>query len=151
MLRPSTCSRGMVGDSSRSRAHGHTEQVAGLERAATWLSLGCALHCLATPLLAAGLPLAGASASFVHHPVLEVGLSALVLIGVLLTAVLGYRRHRDVRVLVALGAGLVLYLLGHVGDGWPSRVVSIAGALSLSVASVASARLSHTHSEHCAH
>jgi hypothetical protein len=124
----------------------------GLERAATWVSLACAVHCLLVPLLAAGLPLAaGTGARFISHPAVELGLAAVVLGGAGFTGLLGFRRHRDVRVLAVLAAGLVLYVLGHVLDGWPSSALSIAGALLLAAASFTSARLSHMHDESCAH
>jgi hypothetical protein len=126
-----------------------------LERAATWLSLVCAVHCLAVPAMAAGLPLAGASAGLIHHPLIELGLFVLVVAGASFTAFWGFKRHRDARILGALLFGLALYGLGHLLEPWVGSALNIAGALVLSVASLLSARLSHAHShdhdETCAH
>ena len=126
--------------------------VPGLERAATWLSLACAVHCLLVPLLAAGLPfLAGVSPAVLHHPALELTFVVIVLGGAAFTGFWGFRSHRDARVLGALLAGVVLYVVGHALDGWAGRALSIGGALLLAAASFTSARLTHTHSESCAH
>jgi hypothetical protein len=127
-----------------------------LERAATWVSLACAVHCLVVPLLAAGLPLvAGVSPALLHHPLLELAFVVTVLGGAGLTAFWGFRSHRDPRVLAVLLAGVMLYVVGHALDGWSASVLSIAGALLLAAASFASARLTHTHThthdESCAH
>jgi hypothetical protein len=132
----------------------HPHAGSGLERAATWVSVACALHCLLVPLFAAGLPLAaGASASLLHHPALELAFAAVVLGGAAFTAIWGFRRHRDGRVLALLGVGLGLYALGHGLDGWSGRTLSVVGALLLAAASLTSARLTHalSHGESCAH
>jgi hypothetical protein len=126
--------------------------VSGLERAATWVSLACAVHCLLVPLLAAGLPLfAGISPAVLHHPVLELAFVVVVLGGAAFTAFWGFRSHRDVRVLAVLLAGVVVYVTGHALDGWSGQSLSVFGALLLAAASFASARLTHTHDESCAH
>lgn len=139
---------------------------ASAERVATWLSLACAVHCLVMPVAAAALPLAGLSTSAVlggggagaaddgaGHGLLELALSGSVLVGAGLTGVLGFRRHRDGRVLVVLVLAVALYALGHLVDGWSGLVASVTGALALAAASFASARLmhSHTHDESCGH
>ena len=129
-----------------------SSSVERLERAATWVSLACAVHCLVVPLLAAGLPLvAGASPALLHHPALELAFVAVVLGGAAFTAFWGFRSHRDPRVLAVLFAGVMLYVVGHALDGWSASALSIVGALLLAATSFASARLTHTHSESCAH
>jgi hypothetical protein len=123
-----------------------------LERAATWVSLACAVHCLVVPLLAAGLPLvAGVSPTLLHHPALELAFVVVVLGGAAFTGFWGFRSHRDARVLAVLLAGVALYVVGHALDGWSASALSVVGALLLAAASFASARLMHTHSESCAH
>jgi hypothetical protein len=113
--------------------------------------MACAVHCLLVPLFTAFLPVAGASLGVFQHPALELAFALLVLSGASFTLFWGYRRHRDPSVLFGVLLGLTLYLLGHLGDGWLARSTSVGGALILSLASFASARLSHTHSEQCAH
>jgi hypothetical protein len=129
----------------------HHSQGAPVERAATWLSMACAVHCMLMPLLTALLPLAGASLSVLHHPALELSFAALVLLGAAFTLLSGYRRHRDVGVLCGVLVGLVLYLFGHLSAAWYARPMSVSGALILAAASFASARMAHVHGERCAH
>jgi hypothetical protein len=131
----------------------HETESVSAERAATWLSMACAVHCLLVPVLTAGLPLAGASlsAELLHHPALEFSLVALVLVGAGFTLLFGYRRHRDLPVLFGVLLGLGLYLAGHLSQRWFASALAIAGALLLAAASFVSARLSHAHDESCAH
>jgi len=119
-----------------------------LERAATWVSLACAVHCLVFPLLGGLLPVLGASHVFTAGSGLETLLTLTVVGSVAAGGALGFSRHRDLRVLVGMIAGLALYLCGHALEGKPiGLVLSIAGALVLASASFFSARLS----QHCDH
>jgi hypothetical protein len=101
-----------------------------LDRWGMGLSLACAVHCLALPLLAA-LAFVGED-HFLHHPWLEgsvIGGAALVGYLTLGTA---YRRHRRPLPLAVLTAGLLLLGMGHLylpeGAG---TLTAVAGALAL--------------------
>ena len=126
-----------------------------IERAVTWLSMACAVHCLLVPVGAALLPLLGASSAGAGmlgratDPVLNL----LVLGGGAASTVLGFRRHRDVRLSLAMGACIVLYLTGHMLEAlWYGRALSVFSGLGLSLTSFASARRGHVHSpETCTH
>jgi len=123
-----------------------------LERAATWLSLACAVHCLVMPLAMSVMPLLGASGISDLSPRAELLLSVLVVASAGAGVFWGYRRHRDVRVVIATATGLVAYLVGHLfEDSWPGMALAVLGALVLAASSFLSARLSHVHDAHCAH
>jgi hypothetical protein len=125
-----------------------------LERAATWLSLACAVHCLLMPLAISAMPLLGASGRLADlGPGTEMGLSVLVVASAGAGIIWGYRRHRDARVVLATGAGLLIYLVGHAyEDSWPGMVLAVLGALTLAASSFLSTRLSHVHdAAHCVH
>jgi hypothetical protein len=90
--------------------------VTHLERAASWLSLACAVHCLVMPVALALLPVLGASSLALNEDLDHV-LTALVLVSASGGAIWGYRRHHDARFLVATAVGLACYLAGTA----PSR------------------------------
>ncbi len=119
-----------------------------MERAATWLSLACAVHCLAMPLLGGVLPALFASQFAAaqlatHGSGLDIALTAFVVVSVLVSSAFGFARHRDTRVLAGMGVGLCFYLLGHELEESPlSLPLSVLGALCLAATSYFSARLS---------
>ncbi len=106
-----------------------------LDGAAVTLSALCLVHCLALPLVVAGLPfLTQFSEGHLHAQVLVVVLPlSLFALGV------GFRRHRDARI-VALGAvGMTLLVIGatiaHDQLGVTAdRAFTITGSLTLAVA-----------------
>jgi uncharacterized membrane protein YhaH (DUF805 family) len=116
-----------------------------LERAATWLSVACAVHCLVVPLAVTLLPALGASQSLHMSAAAEHILTLLVVLSVSAGAAWGFRRHRDLRIAGFMLLGLIVYLVGHALDGSPyAQSLSVLGALSLAAASFASARLTQT-------
>jgi hypothetical protein len=122
-----------------------------MERAATWLSLACAVHCLVFPLIGGLLPALGASNLLAAGSGLDTLLTFAVVGSVAASGALGFSRHRDVRVIAAMIAGLILYLFGHAFEGSSMGLgFSIAGALVLAGSSFASARLSQAceHPDH---
>lgn len=130
-----------------------TRWSAGLERAATWLSAACAVHCLLVPVASALVPLVGVSsqASMLDERY-EDWMHVLVVAGGLLSLLVGYRRHREARIAGAMALGLVLYLAGHAAESaWYGVLISVVGGLGLAAASFWSARRGHMHAEHCAH
>lgn len=133
-------------------AHAHSTpelEPRRLERAATWLSLACAVHCLVFPLIGGILPALGASHLVSAGSGLDTLLTVAVVGSVAGSGALGFTRHRDLRVLVAMGIGLMFYLTGHALEGSSLGLgFSIAGALGLAGASFASARLSQTCEDH---
>jgi len=158
-------------------AHAHVREVAATdpltphvlgvrissraERAATWLSLACAVHCLLMPIAISVMPLLGASGVTSLGPTAENALTLLVVASALAGVVWGYRRHRDKRVVYATGVGLAAYLIGHapghafgeaLAHSWYGMALAVLGALTLAGSSFLSARLSHAcESAACAH
>jgi MerC mercury resistance protein len=125
-----------------------------LERAAAWLSAACAVHCLLLPLGAALLPVLGVSAFGSLGRSVDLALLLLVVAGGAGSALLGFRRHRDLRLSLIMAGCVVLYLIGHgLGEqAWYGRALAISGGLGLALASFTSARLGHTHAPGtCAH
>ena len=124
-----------------------------LERAATWLSLACAAHCLIVPVAVTVMPLLGASFASNLSEGVEHALTGLVVASALGGVFWGYRRHRDLKVVLATAAGLVVYLIGHVLEGSITGLtLGVLGALVLASSSFLSARLQHAADDpHCAH
>ena len=106
-----------------------------LDGAAVTLSALCLVHCLLLPLVVAGLPfLAQFSEGHLHAQILVVvlPLSSIAL-------ALGYRRHRDLRILLGGTLGMGLLVVGatyaHMRLGLTAdRLLTIAGSLTLAVA-----------------
>jgi hypothetical protein len=120
-----------------------TRDASHIERAASLLSLACAVHCLLMPTMLALLPLLGAS-SFQLGEGLDHALTALVIVSALAGAVWGYRRHRDGRFVIATALGLVAYLAGHALEPlWYGVTAAVLGALVLAASSFLGARLGH--------
>jgi hypothetical protein len=132
---------------------GSARAGAKLERAAAWLSAACAVHCLLLPLGAALLPLLGVSALGSLGRSAEVALSLLVVVGGVGSALLGFRRHRELWLSLVMAGCVLLYLAGHgLEQVWYGRALAIAGGVGLALASFASARLGHNHAPgSCAH
>ena len=126
-----------------------------LERAATWLSAACAVHCLLVPVASALVPLVGVSGEASRlDDRYEDWLHVLVVAGGLLSLLVGYRRHREARIAAAMALGMALYLAGHAAErAWYGVVISVIGGLGLAAASFWSARRGHAHAhgEHCQH
>jgi len=118
------------------------------ERAATWLSLACAVHCLVVPVAMSVMPLLGASGVTDLAPEAELALTLMVVTSAIAGVTWGYRRHRDGRVVLATGVGLAAYLIGHLHEGsWYGLGLGVAGALVLAGSSFLGARLSHACSD----
>lgn len=106
-----------------------------LDGAAVALSALCLLHCLALPLVIAGLPiLAPLSADHLHAQVLVVVIPlSIVALGI------GFRHHRNPRIIAAGIVGMFLLAIGatfaHTRLGLTAdRAFTICGALVLAAA-----------------
>ena len=134
-------------------AHDNTPQGGShAERAATWLSLACAVHCLLMPIAISVMPLLGASGITDFGPAAELTMTLLVVVSALGAVIWGYRRHHDLRFVLATALGLAAYLVGHaIGheseSSWLGISLAVLGGLTLAASSFLSARLTHT----CAH
>ena len=112
-----------------------SEKTDWLDGAAVLLSALCLLHCLALPLVVAGLPmLAQFSDSHLHLQILAIVVPlSIAALG------LGYRRHRNVNILWAGFAGLLILFIGatlvhdNLGE-MADRVVTITGSVVLAAA-----------------
>jgi hypothetical protein len=139
----------------RSRAEPRTQLGSYGERAATWLSLACAVHCLLMPVVIGLMPLLGASGVTHLGSTAESILTLLVIVSAVLGVTWGYRRHHDLRIVFATGIGLAAYLVGHVlvghvfAESWYGIGLAGVGALTLAASSFLSARLSHAAEHAC--
>ena len=82
---------------------------------------------------------------------LDTLLTLAVVGSVVASGTLGFSRHRDLRVVVGMGVGLMFYLFGHALEGQTlGLALSICGALLLASTSFFSARLSQAceHPDH---
>ena len=119
-----------------------------LDGFAVALSALCLLHCLALPLVVAGLPfLSQFAETHLHAQVLVVVLPlSIVALG------LGYRKHRDARIVAAGAAGMLLLVVGatvaHQQLGvLADRAFTVTGSLTLATAHFINAyRSKHTSS-----
>jgi hypothetical protein len=106
-----------------------------LDGIAVGLSTLCLVHCLVLPLIVVGVPLLAQFAeTHLHYQLLVV----VVPLSVFALGI-GYRRHRNQRILVAGALGLVLLIIGatvaHTQLGLlADRVFTIAGSLVLATA-----------------
>jgi hypothetical protein len=106
-----------------------------LDGAAVGLSALCLIHCLALPLVVAGLPfLAQFSEGHLHKQMLVVVLPlSIVALG------LGFRHHRNSQIVAAGIAGMALLTIGATvaHENWgllADRTFTISGALILAAA-----------------
>ena len=123
-------------------------QASTAERAATFLSLACAVHCLVVPIAMSVMPLLGASGVTDLAPEAELALTLMVAASAIAGVTWGYRRHRDARIVLATGVVLAAYLVGHLHEAaWYGIGLAVAGALVVAASSFLGARLSHACSE----
>jgi len=112
-----------------------SKSTSWLDGAAVGLSALCLIHCLALPLLVAGLPfLAQFSEGHLHSQMLVVVLPlSIVALG------LGYRHHRNSKIVLGGVVGMLTLVVGatvaHTQLGLSAdRVFTITGALTLATA-----------------
>lgn len=118
--------------------------TSSLGRAAALL---CAIHCLALPVAAVLLP-----AAAVHRagsPMVEVLLMLVAMVGVGLTLVPGWRRHRRAAPLLVVGAGLAALGVGHA-LAWPEFAIGVVGGGLLLTGQWLERRASCRHGAGCA-
>ena len=119
-----------------------------VDRLGIWASVACAIHCLLTPLLLSFSAvfvrlLPGEEAFHRKLAVLVAGSAALALF-------YGFRKHRRVRVLLLMAAGLSLIIgtawWGHLfSNHWLEVGVTVCGSLLL----ITAHRLNHTFCRQC--
>ena len=117
-----------------------------LDATAVGLSGLCMIHCLALPLAAAALPLAGelAHAEWVHWAVLAA--AAPVAIFALGPA---YRRSRFIPLLGLSGVALLLLGALDLPGMPPEALITTLGGLTLASAHILNWKTSHRHGENC--
>lgn len=112
-----------------------SKSTSWLDGAAVGLSALCLIHCLALPLLVAGLPfLAQFSEGHLHLQMLVVVLPlSIVALG------LGFRHHRNMKIVLGGVVGMLILVVGatvaHTKLGlFADRAFTIVGALTLATA-----------------
>ena len=127
-----------------------------LDRLGATGSLVCAVHCALLPLVIALLPSLGIATWLGED--FERGFIVFATLLGLFTLIWGYRRHRAVRALGMLVAGLGALWLGVLFDPLHEAVVAHAAVMTLGgtlvgLAHLANLRLSHlhVHDAHCVH
>ena len=111
--------------------------MAGVNRSHLWidqigvgLSLTCAVHCLAAPLLLTALPLFGLR--FVADDLTEVVLLSAALALAVGSLCWGFRRHKSGRVFLLLGLAVLLLAGGRLfAQGSSEIMLVVAGAVIL--------------------
>ena len=106
-----------------------------LDGAAVGLSALCLVHCLALPLLVAGLPFFAQFAEGHLHAQMLVIVVPLSIVALSL----GFRHHRSTNIVIAGAIGMLLLLIGatvaHAAMGLAAdRLFTIVGALVLAAA-----------------
>ena len=119
-----------------------------MDRLGMMASIGCAVHCLLTPVVLS------LSAVYAHmlpteehtHRFLAVVVSAIGAIAL----VRGYRKHRSARPLLLMGVGLGFIIGGACfGDQLPSHAMEVCITLCGSCCMVAAHRINHTFCSRC--
>lgn len=111
----------------------HVAPTGRASRLAHWLALGCAIHCLAMPLVAAVLPVVGLG--FMANENAETVLIAGALVLGAATLWHGWRFHRQRRPAALWLAALGLFAIAKlVSEGAAETALSVAGALALAAA-----------------
>lgn len=106
-----------------------------LDGVAVGLSALCLIHCLALPLIVAGLPfLAQFAEGHLHAQMLIIVLPLSIV-----ALALGFRHHRNLRIILAGAVGMALLTIGALvaHDSWgltADRAFTIVGALVLAAA-----------------
>ena len=114
-----------------------------LDRAGATASLACAIHCAVLPFVVTLLPVYGLS--FLAGETVEWILVGIAIALAAVSLLLGYRRHRSVRVLSMLSAAVVLLLAGRLAEHQTGSLngtfLAVAGGLVLVGAHVLNYRL----------
>ncbi|MGI9329393.1 MAG: MerC domain-containing protein [Gammaproteobacteria bacterium] len=119
-----------------------------LDSLAVFISALCALHCLALPVLLLLFPL------LIGSVLTEEDFHRLVLWVILPTSVIAVAaaryRHKDLRVLIWVGSGMVLLLLAAFwahdhAPGWVDVSLTTLGGLILAIGHIRNLRLSRHH------
>jgi len=115
--------------STTPRSSASASKVASaLDRVAIGLSGLCAVHCIVTPIAVALLPIV--SATIVPGGAFHGLMAVLILPSSILALTLGCRRHRDIWVLGAGTAGLILLIAALNGsDAWETPLTLSASAM----------------------
>ena len=113
-----------------------------LDRMGSVASASCALHCLTLSLAPALLGVL--SIEFLANEAVEWGLFASAVVFAVLAAVLGFRVHRDTRVLGGFGVGLAALSAARLGEALAlfegTLVLAVLGGGVLVASHLASAR-----------
>lgn len=117
-------------------------------RWAGFLSLGCAIHCMAMPFLVAVLPLIGMG--FLLDERVETGLVGVSVVLAVASLCWGYRVHRKRRALLLLSAAVALIVAGRLSEGQiRETALVVTGAVTLATSQFLNRRLCRTCS--CCH
>jgi hypothetical protein len=114
--------------------------VSTIDRAGTAVSLACAVHCAAVPLLIGVLPLVGLQ--FLAHGAVEWALLFVATVLAIASCCWGVRRHGRRRVAFAFASALLLLIGGRfVVDSAHEWIPMVAGGVLLAASHVLNHRL----------
>jgi hypothetical protein len=105
--------------------HGSFVSYQPIDRLGALASTACSVHCVLTAVLPGAIGAIGSGSALLGDE-LEWGFTLAALSFAVLALVLGWRKHRSLRVVSTLGAGIGVLLLARLLEGWVSEPVGIA-------------------------
>lgn len=111
------------------------------------MTIACAIHCLALPVLISFLPAMGFK--FLHHCWMESILLSLAIGFTLISLCWGYHTHRRLRAFAFLAAGAIWLIIAH--HTYHDTALSLLGGICLIAANLTNRKLCRTCSYCCEH
>lgn len=96
-----------------------------IDRLGALASAACSVHCVSTAVLPQAIAAIGSGSALLGHE-LEWGFTFAAFSFAALALVLGWRKHRSVRVVSTLGAGIGVLLLARLLEGCVSEPIALA-------------------------
>ncbi|MFO0744354.1 MAG: MerC domain-containing protein [Myxococcota bacterium] len=102
-----------------------------LDRFGAFLGIACAIHCIVVPLALGVLPTLGLG--FLAHEGVDLAIVATASLAAVVAAWLGWRTHRDARIVLGFVASIGLLVLAHaIGESHVgARALSVCGGIGL--------------------
>ncbi|HMV41654.1 MAG TPA: MerC domain-containing protein [Leptospiraceae bacterium] len=114
-----------------------------------FLSVACAIHCMALPILLFIAPITGFV--FFENEILEffiLGISVLIT-GFNLYS--NFKYHKSIQIILLFSLAVILIVFGNFSPEYLKPWMDAFGSFCLSTTLFWNLRLTHSHSEHCSH